>query len=188
MKDIIPLVAVIILGLIGLGIFLTLAFWAMNNLGLLIIILIVLGIIYYFYSDNLTTRSDNNDIEKNIRNESYSYSPAKLNKNDIKKLLDDGDYSYLPFLMIDEALEHLIKDNIHRIVNFSDIDFFDAEQYAYYYGIDVHKDLSNARISFRIWINRTEYLVFFARKSDSSTMISIEPKSKWDKIAQNYNS
>jgi len=50
MRDLISIVIVAIIGLIGIGILLSLAFWAMNNIGFLIIVLVILFVIAFFFT------------------------------------------------------------------------------------------------------------------------------------------
>lgn len=52
MQGLLQIITVAVIVLIGLGILLSLAFWAMNNIGLLIIILLVLFVIIFIYSKN----------------------------------------------------------------------------------------------------------------------------------------
>jgi|GEM_PF-6457981 uncharacterized membrane protein YqjE len=52
MQALIQIIIVGVIGLIGLGILLSLAFWAMNNIGLLIFILVILFVIALIYSKN----------------------------------------------------------------------------------------------------------------------------------------
>lgn len=50
MQGLIQIIIVGVISLLGLGILLSLAFWAMNNIGLLIFILVALFVIAVIYS------------------------------------------------------------------------------------------------------------------------------------------
>ena len=50
MRDLISIVIVAVIGLIGVGILLSLAFWAMENIGFLLVILVILFVIAFFFT------------------------------------------------------------------------------------------------------------------------------------------